>query len=371
MFRFEQGESMPVREERILKGWQERAIFRRSVEQRRGAPLFNFYDGPPFATGLPHYGHLLAGTIKDVVPRYKAMKGFCVPRRFGWDCHGLPVENEIEKAKELSGAASIEAFGIARFNEECRSIVLRYTGEWKKTVDRMGRWVDFDQTYRTMDLSFMESVWWVFRQLYDKGLVYEGFKVMPFSARLGTPLSNFEANLNYKEVDDPSIIVAFESTEEEGLYYLAWTTTPWTLPSNLALIAGPKIEYVKVRDPKSGKRYVVAEARLAWVFKEEMEVVERLKGQQLLRGCATSRSSRSLRSSQGHFAFSSTTLCRPTMGRGSSTPRPRSGRPTSSSASERGLSQCAQWTTTGNSRRRCLLMRALGSRTPTARSCRI
>ena len=154
---------------------------------------------------------LLAGTIKDVVPSYKTMKGFCVPRRFGWDCHGLPVENEIEKARSFRAPLRSRAFGIANFNEECRSIVLRYTDEWKKTVDRMGRWVDFDQTYRTMDLTFMESVWWVFKQLYDKGLVYEGFKVMPFSTKLGTPLSNFEANLNYKDVDDPSITVAFRS----------------------------------------------------------------------------------------------------------------------------------------------------------------
>ena len=279
MFDFEQGESFPGREERVLKGWQKRGIFKKSVEGRQGKPLYVFYDGPPFATGLPHYGHLLAGTIKDAVPRYKTMKGFCVPRRFGWDCHGLPVENEIEKAKELSGAASIEAFGIAQFNEECRSIVLRYTGEWKKTVDRMARWVDFDQTYRTMDPNFMESVWWVFEELYKQGLVYEGFKVMPFSTKLGTPLSNFEVNLNYKEVDEPSITVAFQSSDEPHLYYLAWTTTPWTLPSNLALIAGPKIDYVRVK--KGEKEYVLAEARLAAVFKEEVEVVERFKGEKL------------------------------------------------------------------------------------------
>lgn len=281
MFQFDSGEHFPKREERVLRGWQEKKIFERSLKGREGRPLFNFYDGPPFATGLPHYGHLLAGTIKDVVPRYKTMKGFLAPRRFGWDCHGLPVENEIEKGMELSGAASIEAFGIGNFNEECRKIVLRYTGEWKKTVDRMGRWVDFDQTYRTMDLSFMESVWWVFQELWKKGLVYEGFKVMPFSTQLGTPLSNFEANLNYKEVDDPSVIVAFESLEEEGLAYLAWTTTPWTLPSNLALIVGGNIDYVKVKDPKSGKHYIVAEARCGATFKEGAEILERMKGSAL------------------------------------------------------------------------------------------
>jgi len=281
MFQFEQGESFPSREERVLHFWQTRKIFQKSVEERRNKPLFSFYDGPPFATGLPHYGHLLAGTIKDVVPRYKTMKGFCVPRRFGWDCHGLPIENEIEKAQQLSGASAIETFGIAKFNEECRKIVLRYTSEWKKTVDRMGRWVDFDKTYRTMDLSFMESVWWVFQQLYKQELIYEGFKVMPFSMRLGTPLSNFEANLNYQEVDDPSLVVAFEVIGEVDTYLLAWTTTPWTLPSNLALMVGPQIDYIKLKDPKTGKFYYLANARVKANFKEDVEVVQHLKGVEL------------------------------------------------------------------------------------------
>lgn len=277
MFDFEQGESFPGREERVLGFWQKNRVFEKSVE--KGGELFSFYDGPPFATGLPHYGHLLAGTIKDVVPRYKTMKGFCVPRRFGWDCHGLPIENEIEKAKELSGASAIEMFGIAKFNEECRGIVLRYTGEWKKTVDRMGRWVDFNDTYRTMDRPFMESVWWVFKELWERELVYEGFKVMPFSMKLGTPISNFEANLNYQDVDDPSLVVAFEVLGEKGTYFLAWTTTPWTLPSNLALMVGPDIEYVKVKDGE--KFYWLAEARVAANFKEGVEIVERRKGKKL------------------------------------------------------------------------------------------
>lgn len=281
VFQFDNSESFPKREEKILAFWQKHKIFERSVDERKTNPLFSFYDGPPFATGLPHYGHLLAGTIKDVVPRYKTMKGFCVPRRFGWDCHGLPVENEIEKAKELSGASSIEAFGIAAFNEECRSIVLRYTSEWKKTVDRMGRWVDFNQTYKTMDPSFMESVWWVFQQLYEKGLVYEGFKVMPFSMKLGTPISNFEANLNYREVDDPSITIAFEKLDEPGTYFLAWTTTPWTLPSNLALMVGPKHAYVKVKDPKTGNAYILAEARIGDTFKDGCEIIDRFSGEEL------------------------------------------------------------------------------------------
>lgn len=277
MFDFEQGESFPLREERVLGFWQKNRVFEKSVQN--GGKRFSFYDGPPFATGLPHYGHLLAGTIKDVVPRYKTMKGFSVKRRFGWDCHGLPIENEIEKAKELSGASAIETFGIAKFNEECRGIVLRYTSEWKKTVDRMGRWVDFNDTYRTMDLPFMESVWWVFKELWNQELVYEGFKVMPFSMKLGTPLSNFEANLNYQDVDDPSLVVAFESVEEKGTYFLAWTTTPWTLPSNLALMVGPEIEYVKVRD--KDRFYWLAEARLQVHFKDGAEIIERKRGKEL------------------------------------------------------------------------------------------
>ncbi len=282
MFQFDQKETFSEREERVLRLWKEKRCFEASIAQREGCPLFCFYDGPPFATGLPHYGHILAGTLKDVVPRYKTMKGFLVPRRFGWDCHGLPVENEIEKAKELSGAPAIEAFGIGPFNEECRSIVLRYTEEWKKTVDRMGRWVDFDGAYRTMDVSFMESVWWVFQEIYSQGLVYEGFKVMPFSQKLGTPLSNFEANLNYKEVDDPSVVIAFALKNEPGTYFLAWTTTPWTLPSNMALMVGKNFSYVKVKEPKSGKKYILAESRLSAHFKEDVEIVAKLTGEALV-----------------------------------------------------------------------------------------
>ncbi len=283
MFEAESKESFPEKEERILEMWESNKIFEKSLEERKGQPLFSFYDGPPFATGLPHYGHLLAGTIKDVIPRYKTMKGYYVPRRFGWDCHGLPVENEVEKAEELSGAPSIEAYGIAKFNEACRSIVLRYTDQWKETVERMGRWVDFSKTYRTMDPSFMESVWWVFGQLYGKGLVYEGFKVMPFSAQLGTPLSNFEANLNYKEVDDPALTVTFPLVGEEKTSFLAWTTTPWTLPSNLAVMVGRGLDYVKVKEKGSDKHYILAKARMEAVLKDvdQYEVVEEFKGQEL------------------------------------------------------------------------------------------
>ncbi len=275
--------SFSEREEKVLAFWSKNKIFEKSVDGRKNGPLFATYDGPPFATGLPHYGHLLAGTIKDVVPRYKTMKGYYVPRRFGWDCHGLPVENEIEKAKGLTGAASIEEFGVANFNEECRAIVLRYSEEWKSIVLRSGRWVDFSQTYKTMDLTFMESVWWIFKELYKKGLVYEGYRVMPYSWKLGTPLSNFEASENYKETDDPSIVITFPLLDEENVSLLAWTTTPWTLISNLAVIAGPDIDYVLVQDPHSHHRYILAESRLAAYFKhpEEEIVIRRFKGREL------------------------------------------------------------------------------------------
>lgn len=283
MFEELPAESFDEREQRILAFWKRQRIFEKSVEERINRPNFSQYDGPPFATGLPHYGHYLAGTIKDVVLRYKTMKGFCVPRRFGWDCHGLPIEQEIEKAFNLTGAASIEAFGIANFNEECRKIVSRYTEEWKSLVARMGRWVDFSQTYKTMDLPFMESVWWVFKQLYEKGLVYEGFRVMPFSAKLGTPLSNFEAGENYKEIDDPSLTVALSLVDEPDTALLIWTTTPWTLPSNLAVMAGPAIDYVKVKDQTTGKNYILAKTLLPSYYKNayEYQVISEFKGQEL------------------------------------------------------------------------------------------
>lgn len=282
MFDINSQESFPQREERILAFWQSQNIFKKSVEQNRLNPVFSVYDGPPFATGLPHYGHILAGTIKDVIPRYKTMQGFLVPRRFGWDCHGLPVENEIEKAKGLSGAPSIEAFGISQFNEECRSIVMRYTKEWEHTVMRMGRWVSFADTWRTMDLNFMESVWWVFAQLYQKGLVYEGFKVMPFSVQLGTPLSNAEVSDEcYKEVDDPSLTVLFSCVDEPNTSFVVWTTTPWTLPSNLAIMVNENFEYVKIR--KEEHCYILAHNRLGHYFTTgDYEIVAVFKGSSLI-----------------------------------------------------------------------------------------
>ncbi len=273
-------EGFAEREERILALWKQADIFRKSIDQRKGEEHFVTFDGPPFATGLPHYGHILAGTIKDTVLRYQTMQGKYVPRRFGWDCHGLPVENEIEKAKELSGAPSIEAFGIDKFNEECRSIVMRYSTEWQDTVLRTGRMLDFKDTYKTMDPKFMESCWWVFKQLWDKGLVYEGFKVMPFSAKLGTPLSNFEANLNYRDVDDPSLTVKYALKDEPGVHLLIWTTTPWTLVSNMAVIVHPELDYVQVEH--EGDQLILAAACVGSYFKDEPKIIKKMKGFELV-----------------------------------------------------------------------------------------
>ncbi len=266
-------------ESRILEFWRKENIFRKSVEERPADNEFIFYDGPPFATGLPHYGHLLAGTIKDVIPRYKTMQGYRVERRFGWDCHGLPVEYEIEQTLGLKGRPDIEEFGVGNFNEECRKIVLRYASEWRETVERMARWIDFDNDYKTMDLTFMESVWWVFDQLWKKGLIYEGVKVMPYSWRVSTPLSNFEANLNYKDTQDPSVTVKFALTSEPNTSILAWTTTPWTLPSNLALCVGPNLNYVCLQPYGSEEKYWICEGRLSAYFEEgSYQIIKRCDG---------------------------------------------------------------------------------------------
>ena len=277
--------NFPELECEMLNFWTQYDIFTQSLSQRKAdGKEYVFYDGPPFATGLPHYGHLLAGTIKDVIPRYQTMCGKYVQRGFGWDCHGLPVENEMEKQLALNSKREIENFGIDKFNESCRSIVLRYTSEWERVVNRMGRWVDFKNGYRTMDKNYMESIWWVFRQLWDKGLIYEGYKILPYCPRCATPLSNFEANQGYKEVTDPAVTIRFALKDEENTYILAWTTTPWTLPSNLALAAGPEIDYVKVKDGDAF--YYIAEARLAAYYGKELpEIVWKGKGTDLKGKC--------------------------------------------------------------------------------------
>ncbi len=273
--------NFPHMEENILKFWEEKEIFQKSIDQRDGSEEFVFYDGPPFATGLPHFGHFVPGTIKDIIPRYQTMKGKKVERRFGWDCHGLPVEYEIEKSLGITGKTEIEEYGVAKFNEACRSIVLRYTSEWERIVKRMGRWVDFENDYKTMEPDYMESIWWVIKKLWDKELLYEGYKILPYSPALSTPLSNFEVNLGgYQEVVDPAVTVKFKVEGEDNTYILAWTTTPWTLPSNLALAFGEDITYVKVKD--GDEYYILAKERLSAYYRseEDYQIVEEKTGRE-------------------------------------------------------------------------------------------
>ena len=261
--------NFPALDHEVLRSWDEEQVFYRSIAWRKDAEEFTFYDGPPFANGLPHYGHLLASTIKDVVPRYWTMRGYLVKRRFGWDCHGVPVEFEVEKQEGLKGREDILKMGVTVFNEKCRTSVMNYTKDWQETITRIGRWVDWQDQYRTMDRDFMESVWWVLGELHSKGLLYKDFKVVPYSPRITAVLSNFEANQNYKEVQDPAVTVKFKLTDEDA-YVLAWTTTPWTLVSNLALCVGPEIDYVKIKDQASGESWYVAEARLTALYKKQL-----------------------------------------------------------------------------------------------------
>jgi isoleucyl-tRNA synthetase len=285
--------SFPKLEEEVLAFWERNDIFKKSIRAREGAEEYVFYDGPPFATGMPHFGHFVPSTIKDIIPRYQTMKGKKVERRFGWDCHGLPVENLIEKELGLNSKTDIEKYGVAAFNEACRAAVLRYVKEWREVITRLGRWVDFDHDYKTMEGDYMETIWWIMQALWDKGLLYEGHYILPYCPRCATVLSNHELNLGgYKDVHDPAVTVRFKVTgivpgspasaepilkglaEGGPVYLLAWTTTPWTLPSNLALTLGPDIDYVLVEDkalPPGGtgpERYILAEARLPAYYKD-------------------------------------------------------------------------------------------------------
>lgn len=272
----------PELEVGIQKYWEAENVFQRSITMRQGGDVFSFYDGPPFATGLPHYGHLLGGTIKDVIPRFQTMRGKKVDRRFGWDCHGLPVEYEIEKEQGIKSRRDIEAMGVARFNELCRDIVQRYVREWRQTVERMGRFVDMDHDYRTMDPDYMESIWWVFSELEKKDLLKEGYKPMHVCPRCVTPLSNFEVTQGYRDVDDIAATVAFRSRTEPDTYFLAWTTTPWTLPGNLFLAVHPETMYTKV--VHEGKTYILGEPLLERIFKDKNyeKIGDSMKGASLV-----------------------------------------------------------------------------------------
>ncbi|XP_075704488.1 isoleucine--tRNA ligase, cytoplasmic-like [Rhinoderma darwinii] len=272
--------NFPAEEETILQLWKSLDCFQECLKQSKNKSRYTFYDGPPFATGLPHYGHILAGTIKDIVTRFAHQSGFHVERRFGWDCHGLPVEYEIDKTLGIKGPEDVAKMGIAEYNKQCRGIVMRYSQDWEISVTRLGRWIDFKNDYKTLYPWFMETVWWVFKQLYDKGLVYRGVKVMPFSTACNTPLSNFESHQNYKDVQDPSVIVTFPLLDDSSVSLVAWTTTPWTLPSNLALCVNPELTYVKLRDQSNGNVYILMEARLSALYKTEAEyqILDRFPG---------------------------------------------------------------------------------------------
>lgn len=285
--------SFSKQEEEILKFWKDNDTFKKSISQRDGCDEYTFYDGPPFATGLPHFGHFIPSTIKDIIPRYMAMCGKKVVRRFGWDCHGLPVENLIEKELGLNSKHEIEAYGVAAFNEKCRASVLKYTTEWRQTIERMGRWVDFDHDYKTMEASYMESIWWVAKTLWNKGLIYEGKYILPYCPRCSTVLSTHELAQGYKERKDPAVTIRFLITSgndkikdiaDGKTYFLAWTTTPWTLPSNEGLCMGPDIDYALVKDNESNDKYIMATKRIAAYYKTESEyqILWEKKGKEFL-----------------------------------------------------------------------------------------
>jgi isoleucyl-tRNA synthetase len=281
--------NFPAAEADVLDYWDNDDTFRASIARRDGAEEYVFYDGPPFANGLPHYGHLLTGYVKDIVPRYRTMRGYKVERRFGWDTHGLPAELEVQRQLGISDKAQIEEMGIEKFNDACRASVLKYTNEWRAYVTRQARWVDFDNDYKTLDPGFMESVIWVFKQLWDKGLAYEGIRVLPYCWNDETPLSSHELRMDddvYQSRQDPAITVGLrvDGGALDGAYFLVWTTTPWTLPSNQAVAVNPDVEYVAVRGP-DGRRYVLAKARLAAYARElgeEPEILGEYSGRDLL-----------------------------------------------------------------------------------------
>lgn len=282
-----QKSEVALKEEEVLKFWNENKIFQKTLDKKSPKGDFVFYDGPPFATGTPHYGHLLPGTMKDVIPRFKTMQGYHVSRRWGWDCHGLPIENLIEKELGLATKKDIEDFGIEKFNEAARASVLRYEKVWKETIPRVGRWVDMDDPYMSMQSTFMESGWWIFGELYKKNLITKGFKAMHLCPRCETTLANFEVNQGYKDITDLSLIAEFELVEEPGTFVLAWTTTPWTLPGNVALAVGEEVDYsvIEKKDEGVGQmvRFVVAKDLVNKIFGgQEFSFAKELKGKDLI-----------------------------------------------------------------------------------------
>ena len=282
--------NFPKMEEDIILFWRKINAFQTQLEKTKGCPSYTFYDGPPFATGMPHYGHLIAGGLKDAVTRYWTQRGrYCV-RRFGWDCHGLPIECIINEQLGIKTKKDLEKIGIEKYNNECRQIIMKYAEDWKYYTERSGRWIDFENDYRTMYPSFMESVWWVFKQIFNKGRVYRKCKIMPYSCKTNTVLSNFEAGLEYVDVNDPSVIITFPVINAENKYILAWTTTPWTLPSNLFLTVNNDLTYLEIEATIKEKAgiYILTEPRLSAILKllnikeGEYKIIKKMPGKDLV-----------------------------------------------------------------------------------------
>ena len=377
--------TFPAIEEAVLAYWDADDTFAASVEQRKagtdGDNEFVFYDGPPFANGLPHYGHLLTGYVKDLIPRYQTMRGKRVERRFGWDTHGLPAELEAMRQLGLKTTDEIHELGIEKFNAACRESVLKYTGDWRDYVTRQARWVDFDNDYKTMNPEFMESVMWAFKQLHDKGLVYEGFRVLPYCWNDETPLSNHELRMDddvYQVRQDPAVTVGVrleslgEDDELGGVLALVWTTTPWTLPSNLAVMVGEDIEYVVVEAPVPGTdttaRYLLAESRLASYARElgrgpaGRRSPPRRRPRRVAR---TPRRSPTTSATSGPSGWCRPSSSRPPTAPAWSTPRAPSVRTTRSSPTARASSRSCRSARTGASRSRSPSTRGCSSSTPT------
>ena len=270
---------IPAIEEQILKFWESRSIFRKSMENRANSPHFIFYEGPPTANGRPGIHHVMSRTIKDIICRYKTMRGFFVNRKAGWDTHGLPVEIEVEKMLNIEGKEGIEKYGVGKFNQKCKQSVFNYKKEWDDLTKRIGFWLDLDNPYITFQNDYIETVWWILKNFFDRNLIYKGFKILPYCPRCETPLSSHEVSQGYREVRDPSIYIKFKMLQESDTYFLVWTTTPWTLISNVALAVHPDVEYLKVE--YNGEKLLIAEPRAAEVLGTEFEILERLKGWQL------------------------------------------------------------------------------------------
>ena len=272
-------------ETEISDYWDKIQALQTSLNNRKDQEVFRFYDGPPFPTGSPHYGNLLAGVIKDIVPRYWTMRGYYVERRFGWDVHGLPIEMEVQKKLNLEDPQQIDEYGIDKFNEACRSQVQTNTENWERITRKIGRWVDFENDYKTMDIDFMESVWWVFKELWEKDLIYQDYKVLPYSWAASTPLSNFEANMDYRDVEDPSIYFTLEAREDfkkvnKGDKFLIWTTTPWCIPGNLAIAVGKNINYTRIKIENN--IYWIASERISELESYDVEIIDDCIGSELV-----------------------------------------------------------------------------------------